>query len=168
MKRFYTQTEQNNLLKGLTVVSDSREQVNEHILGYFDKNKIPHLVRKLDVGDYSAMLGENTIEHKIAIEKKNSIDEIAGNFTIDRQRFEDEFIRAKAKGTKVFLVIENCSWEDIFLHNYRSKLEPKSLMASLMAWQVRYNISVVFCKRNDTAKIIYSILYYAMKEELRC
>lgn len=152
----------------MTILTDSREQVNEHILGYFDKNKIPHTCRKLDVGDYSAMLGEYTIEDKVAIEKKNSIDEIAGNFTVDRQRFEDEFIRAKAKGTKVYLVVENCSWEDIFLHNYRSKLEPKSLVASLMAWQVRYNITVIFCKRNDTAKIIYSILYYSLKEELKC
>ena len=73
------------------------------------------------------MIGNMTLEHDVVIEKKNGLDEIAGNFTVDRQRFEDEFIRAKAEGLKVFLIIENASWSDILLHNYRSKLTPKAL-----------------------------------------
>jgi ERCC4-type nuclease len=113
------------------------------------------------------MIDEQTLEHEVVIEKKNSIDEIAGNFTADRQRFEDEFTRAKAEGLKVFLVIENCSWSDIFLHNYRSKLEPKSLIASLLSWQVRFNITICFCKPEETGQIIHGILFYAAREALK-
>ena len=167
MTRHYTDKEINELLKQLTVICDSREQVNGHVTGYFDKCKVAHTTRKLDTGDYSAMIGDMTLEHDVVIEKKNSIDEIAGNFTVDRQRFEDEFTRAKAEGLKVFLLIENCTWSDIFLHNYRSKLTPKSLIASLLSWQVRFNITIIFCKPSETGQIIYGTLYYAAREALK-
>ena len=167
MTRHYTDKEINELLKQLTVIIDSREQVNGEIVGYFDKHKIPHTTRKLDTADYSAMIGNMTLEHDVVIEKKNGLDEIAGNFTVDRQRFEDEFIRAKAEGLKVFLIIENASWSDILLHNYRSKLTPKSLIASLLSWQVRFNITIIFCKPSETGQIIYGTLYYAAREALK-
>lgn len=167
MTRHYTEKEINELLKQLTIICDTREQVNGHITGYLDSKKIPRITRKLDTGDYSAMIGDMTLERDIVIEKKNGIDEIAGNFTADRQRFEDEFTRAKAEGLKVFLIIENCSWSDIFLHNYRSKLSPQSLIASLLSWQVRFNITILFCKPSETGQIIYGILYYAAREALK-
>lgn len=167
MKRHYTDKEISDLLKQLTIICDSREQVNGHVTGYFDKNKVAHTTRKLDTGDYSAMIGDLTLEHDVVIEKKNGLDEIAGNFTVSRQRFEDEFMRAKAEGLKVFLLIENASWSDILLHNYRSQLKPQSLIASLLSWQVRFNITVLFCKPNETGQIIHGILYYAAREALK-
>ena len=167
MKRHYTEKEINELLKQLTIVCDSREQCNGHVTGYFDKCKVAHATRKLDTGDYSAMIGDMTLEHDVVIEKKSGLDEIAGNFTVDRQRFEDEMMRAKAEGLKVFLLIENASWSDIPLHNYRSKLEPKSLIASLLSWQVRFNITIIFCKPSETGQIIHGILYYAAREALK-
>lgn len=167
MKRHYTDKQITDALKTLTILSDSREQVNGHVLGYFDTKGVPHTPRKLDVGDYSATIGEMTLERDITIERKANIDEIAWNFTVDRQRLEDEFLRAKANGTKVFLLIENCSWGDIFLHNYRSKLLPKSLIATLLSWQIRYNLTIIFCKPDETGKIIYCLLYYAAMEALK-
>lgn len=167
MKRHYAEKEINELLKQLTIICDSRENVNGHVTSYFDKCKVAHVTRKLDTGDYSAMIGDMTLEHDVVVERKNSLDEIAGNFTIDRQRFEDEFTRAKADGLKVFLLIENASWSDILLHNYRSKLEPKSLIASLLSWQVRFNITIIFCKPTETGQIIHGILYYAAREALK-
>lgn len=167
MRKYLTDKEIAEKLKELTVVADSREQVNQNVTDYLDSKKIPYVCRKLDTGDYSAMIGDMTLEHSVTVEKKNSIDEIAGNFTADRARFEAEFLRAKANGTKVFLLIENTTWNDIFLHNYRSKLKPQSLIASLLAWQVRFNITVMFCKPNETGQIIYGILYYAAREALK-
>jgi len=167
MKRHYTDSEIKELLKQLTIIVDSREQVNGHVTGYFDKIKVAHTTRKLDTGDYSAMIGNMTLEHDIVVERKASLDELAGNFTMDRQRFEDEFTRAKADSLKVFLLVENASWSDIFLHNYRSKLDPKSLIASMLSWQIRFNITIVFCKPSETGQIIYGLLYYAAREALK-
>lgn len=167
MTRHYTDKEITELLKQLTIIVDSREQVNGHVTGYLDSKKIPHITRKLDTGDYSAMIGDMTLEHDAICERKANLDELASNFTVDRERLEREFLRAKADGIKVFLILENASWSDIFLHNYRSKLAPKSLIASLLSWQVRFNITIIFCKPSETGQIIHGILYYAAREHLK-
>jgi ERCC4-type nuclease len=167
MRKFFTDAEINKELQGLTIVVDRREKVNQHITSYFVKNKIPYTERSISVGDYSAMLDDMTLEHDVVVERKASIDELCGNMTADRDRFEREFLRAKANKTKVFLLIENCSWSSIFLHDYRSKLSPKSLIATLLSWQVRFNITIIFCKPEETGQIIYGILYYAAREALK-
>lgn len=166
MVKHWTETELTAKLKDLQIIADSREQVNNHLTDYWDKKKVPYFTRKLDIGDYSAQLGEMTLEKDVVIERKRNLDEICGNLTADRDRFEREFLRAKALGTKVFLIVENATWTDIYLQNYRSQLTPKSLMASLMSWQVRFNITVIFCEPENTPRLIHQILYYAAREQL--
>ena len=160
MRHHYTDGEIKKALSELTVIVDSREQVNFHISSWLDGKGIKHITRALETGDYSAMLDGETFEDEVAIERKANLDEIAGNFTTGRERFEREMIRAKANGIKVFLIIENASWHDILLHNYHSQLKPQSLMASLLSWQVRYNITIMFCRPEETAQLMYSTLYY--------
>lgn len=166
MIKRYTDAELKEELKNLTIICDTREQVNDHVTGFFDKKKIPYKTRKLDTGDYSAMLGNVTLERDIAIERKHNLDEICGNFAGERERFEREMLRAKAYGTKLFLIIENATWEDIFLGNYRSKLDSKSLAGSLMSWQARFNLTIIFCKPENTGRLINGILYYYARERL--
>ena len=166
MVKHWTEAELTAKLQDLKIIADSREQVNQHLTAYWDKKNVPYFTRKLDVGDYSAQIGDLTLERDIAVERKRNIDEICGNLSQDRDRFEREFLRAKAKGTKVFLIIENSTWSDIYLHNYRSQLSPKSLMASLMSWQIRFNITVIFCEPENTPRLIHQILYYAAREQL--
>ena len=166
MIKHWSDRELQEALKDLTVICDSREQINAHVTRYFDKQKIPHISRKLDTGDYSAQIGALSLEKDIVIERKANLDEICGNFTVERERFEREFLRAKAYGTKVVLIVENATWSDVFLGNYRSKVKPQSLIGSLLSWMVRYNITVLFCKPEETGKIIWGILHYAAKEML--
>lgn len=160
MRHHYTDGEIKKALSKLTVIIDSREQVNGHLTTWFDSKGIQHITRALETGDYSAILDDETFEDEVVIERKANLDEIAGNFTTGRERFEREMIRAKANGIKVFLIIENASWHDIMLHNYHSQLKPQSLIASLLSWQVRYNITVMFCRQDETASLLYSTLYY--------
>lgn len=166
MRRYYTDKEIADKLKNMTIICDTREQVNNHVTQYLDKNKINYISRKLNTGDYSAILDNFTLEHDVVIERKANLDELCGNLTVDRQRLEAEFIRAKADGLKVFLIIENASWWDIWAHNYRSKLSPKSFYATLLSWQVKYNITVTFCKPELTGQIIHGTLYYWLRSEL--
>jgi len=166
MIKHWSDRELQEALKDLTIICDSREQVNAHVTRYFDKQKISHISRKLETGDYSAQIGALSLEKDIVIERKHNLDEICGNFTSERERFEREFLRAKAYGTKVVLIVENATWSDIFLGNYRSKVKPQSLVGSLLSWMVRYNITVLFCKQEETGKLIHGILYYAAKELL--
>lgn len=166
MIRKWTDKQLAEAMKDLTIVCDSREQINDHVLSAFDKLKVNHITRKLDTGDYSASIGILSLEDDIVVERKHNLDEICGNFTAERERFEREFIRAKANGTKVVLIIENATWTDVFLGNYRSKLKPQSLIASLLSWMVRYNITILFCKPEETGKIISGIMFYAARELL--
>ena len=165
MIRHYTEVELQNELNKMSIICDTRER-QQHIKNYFDKKKVPTIVRKLDIGDYSAQIGDMTLEHDVVIERKHDLTELCGNLSTSRERFEREFLRAKANHTKVFLIVENASFEDIYLHNYRSQLTPKSLMASLMSWQVRFNITIIFCSSEYSPRLIHQIIYYAAREQL--
>ena len=165
MVKRWTDKELTERMKELTIIVDSREQAT-HPQKYFDSNGIPYIVRKLDTGDYSAMLGDLTLEHDVFIERKAGLTELSGNMGVERERFSREFTRAKADGAKPFLLIENDSIEDVFLGNYRSKFPPKSLWGSICTWMTRYNTTVLFCKPVNTGRIIYSILYYYAREKL--
>ena len=155
----------NEELSKLTIIVDSREQ-NPHCENWFKQNNIPCVRRKLNSGDYSAMLGDYTFENDVFIERKADLTEICGNFTTNRDRFEREFTRAKAIGAKPFLLIENDSLDDVYLGNYRSQVKPKSLIGSLLTWQVRYNATIMFCGRQNSPKLIYGILLYYAREIL--
>ena len=165
MIKHWTDAELKTELSKLTVICDTREQ-DHHCAEYFKKKNIPHITRKLDTGDYSAQIGEMTMERSVAIERKRNLDELCGNMTADRDRFEREFIRAKATGMHIFLIVENATWTDIFLGNYRSKLSSKSLMGSVLSWLARFPVTLLFCKPEETPRIIYGILYYYCREEL--
>jgi len=165
MVKHWTEKELAEELKKLTIICDTREQ-DRHVSEYFEKQKIPCITRKLDTGDYSVQLGDMSFEREIVVERKRNLDELCQNLAQDRLRFEREFIRAKAYNTKVYLIVEGCSWTDIFLGNYRSKLNNKSLFGSLLSWMVRFNITITFCKPEESAKIIYGIFYYFVKEKL--
>lgn len=165
MVRHWTDAELRDELSKLTVICDTREK-DTHCEEWFKKNKVPCVVRKIDTGDYSAQLGDMTLERSVAVERKRNLDELCGNMTSDRDRFEREFIRAKAHGLKIFLIVENASWTDIFLGNYRSKLSSKSLMGSILSWLARFDVTLMFCKPDETPRLIYGILYYSAREEL--
>lgn len=87
----------------ITILVDTREQENSHILEYFDSRSIPHKNIKQDVGDYSVMLLASPehglfrdIYFPITIERKNSVDELVQSIK-ERTRFENELIRSKSK-----------------------------------------------------------------------
>ena len=166
MIRHWTEAELAEELKQLTIIVDSKEKVYYHIQKYFQTHKSPYKVRNLETGDYSAMIGNMSLENDVVIERKANIDEVCGNFTADRLRFEKEFIRAKAYGINVYWIIENCNWSDIFLGNYKSKLSSKSLTGSILSWLARFPVTLIFCKPEETPKLIVGILHYAAREQM--
>ena len=171
----YTDTELKKLLKSITILTDSREQKNSHITRYFDSKDIPYKTRKLDYGDYSFYLPANDdlgitrdmyFNNDISIERKANLEELSNCFTHDRSRFESELIRAS--NSKLILLIENAKgYEDIIKHNYRTKYNNKSFIASLMAFKYRYNIDVTFISNKYSGNFIYYNFYYYLREHLK-
>lgn len=167
------------LIKQMVILIDTREQENSHITGYFDKKKIPYVVRKLDFGDYSAMLKaapdlglpfDVSLEKSVAVERKgasgNGLSEIAKNFTDGRQAFENEFIRASHSCENFYLVIENGSWKDIADHNYRSEMSPKALYNSLISWRHKYHFQIDFVQQANTAEHLIKLFGTTLKKLL--
>ena len=77
-----------------------------------------------------------------------------------------EFERAATAGARVYLLIENATWTDIFNGNYRSKFGSDALLASMLAWIPRYNTVPIFCKASESGRLIAEIMKRELKEYL--
>ena len=163
-----TDRELNDIIDNMVVIVDSREQKNGHLLKYFDDNGIKWVCKKLDTADYSFELPNYKhlgLDRKILVEKKNSLDEITGNFTTSRDRFQREFERITDE--HLHLVIENTTWKKVVNGSYRSKMHPNSLIASLLSWSVRYGFKVWFGGKDESPMLIYNLLKYELVEALK-
>ena len=133
----------------LRVIVDSREQQNKHILAEVGRCNINYVVRALSFGDYSFELDGKSYETEIAIERKGSLSELAGNFTRGRKKFMREFERAKKFNTRMYLFVEDSSYEDIKNWNYRSSFTPTAYFERLEFWCYSYGLKLEFVDRND-------------------
>lgn len=180
MKYRFTDVEIKKLLKeNFAILYDTREQVNQHVLNYFEKVKVKYKKQTIHEGDYTAIITKRPemgitrdIYFKIGIERKNSLDELANNLaekadTRDNIRLEREFIRAKAKGIKMVLIIEDKNGIDnLRAGKYRSLYTPKAFMGKLSSIQDKYLQETIFTDKKDTGYHIYRKLYYAVRNFL--
>ena len=152
------------------ILVDTREQPTEQARRRYKTFGCAWERHKLDFGDYSAAVdlpsGEYLLAGKVAVERKMSLDELCQCFTHDRARFEREFERARSAGARLYLLIENASWELAYNGKYRSKMTPSALVGSIMAWQARYDCRVEMCKAETSGRVIHDILYREAKERL--
>lgn len=170
----YTDKEINELISSMIILVDSREQKNSHILESFDKNKIAYKKKALDYGDYSFEIPANeqlsiprnlSFASKIVVERKASLEEISGNLTNGRDRFEKELCLAPK--TKV-LLIENADYGDIAKGNYKTQYNKKSFLGSLHSFWFKYDIPIVFMPDNSySALFIKKYFEYYLKNLIR-
>ena len=129
-------------LGGMVVLVDTREQDTPRLRARLKEINCPCERHKLDFGDYSAKfpLGDDWLYLNVAIERKMDFGELAQCFCKGRARFAREFDRAKAKNAKIYLLIENCSWEDAY--------------------------TGIFCSQRTSGKLIHDILHREGREML--
>lgn len=159
------------VLKTLTILVDTREQPTAKFQSRIKSMGVPSERRKLNFGDYSAMVllpdgSEFSLQDMVCIERKMNLDELCSCYCQERKRFEREFKRAKDAEAKMYLLIENATWEKVYRGNYHSMMNPKALSGSMTAWLARYNCVLIFCAPDTTGKLIKDILYREMKERL--
>lgn len=172
IKYSFTDKEIKELLSGLVILIDTREQGNSHILKYFESHKITHKKRKLDYGDYSAYLPKNEglgIQRDIyltaAIERKNSVDELAATIK-ERTRFENELIRAQ-NSPFVLLVEDSDGYEKIVRGAYRSQYKAKALLGSLKSFETKYGFQTVFISPKTSGNYFFYHFYYLFRNMLK-
>ena len=170
----YTEKEKEELLKSIVILIDSREQNNKWITDFFNKKKISYKINKLDYGDYSFYITKNDelniprelyFSNQISIERKMSLEELSGNFSQQRDRFEKEFSLYKGK---MHLLIENANYEDICTGNYKTEYNKKSYLGSLHSFANRYNINIMFMPNNQYSGLyIWATFYYYLRNLIK-
>lgn len=175
MKQYKFSVEEiKKLTKSMVVLVDSREKKNAHILDYFRKQNIAYQVGKLEYGDYSFMVpasaaGEDIYFHRdCVVERKASLEELSGNLTGERDRFEKEFLKAGNDGCKVYLIVEAPGgYSDIISHRYRTEFTPAAYMASLKTFEHRFDTNIQFISPEYSGYYIYSTFVYFCRETLK-
>lgn len=177
MRIRFTDKEIKEALKHITVLIDTREQKNEQTIKWLEKNKINYKEKKLDYGDYSCYIPRGTLkgidvdiylDNKIVIERKQNIDELAGNFSKeDNPRLKSEFAHLKSNGTRVYIfVTDNLFDKHLREGNYRSKYAAKSLYARLKGFEAQYNTIIRPVNVEYFASEMYNTLYYYTRDLL--
>jgi ERCC4-type nuclease len=163
-KFYYTAGQYKDLLQQLVIVCTTNEQENKHITEYFDKKKIAYENRALKTGDYCFKINANAetgylkdtyFTDELFIERKNSLTELAGS--IKDQTFHFELKRSIQIKHKFLLIEQSGGWNDIIKHEYRNDYNEKAFWNTLITFQARYNIKIMFIDKSIIGAAIYSI-----------
>ena len=119
----------------MIILHDTREQTPYTFDRYSDVTVQP---ASLTTADYT-LAG---LQDRIGLERK-SLSDLTGTLTSGRDRFQRECERGK--GLDYFGLIIEASMEDVRNHNYRSQMTPQSLLQTLAAYSIRYNLHVHWC-----------------------
>ena len=164
------------LLDTFEIICDTREQPTPRAKQRYQAFGVGYSRGTLNYGDYCGNITfpdgrklydpSGTISAKCVVERKMNLDELAMCFTRGRDRFEREFQRAADHGCRMFLLCENGSIEKIMKHEYRSRYNPKAFLASIIAWNIRYDMQLIFCTQLTSGMMIKEILYRDIKDRI--
>lgn len=158
-------------IKTATLIVDTREQPTPRAKARIAATRLPFVREALPVGDYSVRMTRPDgsvldLSHMIAIERKMNLDELCSCYTRERDRFVREFERAKEQNIKLYLMIENASWDLAIAGRYRSQMTPQSLVASMIVWMIRYDAHIITVSDLNSGQMIRDILLREAKAYL--
>lgn len=167
----FNKKELDELLKKLVVVIDTKEKENKHIISFFEKKKIPYMVKNLAYGDYSCMLPKGSFQDQkrdiyfydnFVIERKNSIEELIGNLKEDAARLKKELAHLNKYNIKFNIFVEDLNFEENLRkgsgEGYRSQYNSKALTMRLYGFEAEYNTTIVPVKKEIMGSKIYNFM----------
>lgn len=116
------------------IVIDNREQAPLKF------ERLASVAGTLYAGDYSV----RGLEGSFAVERKSIADLVNCCMGANRERFEHELLRLRGYRFKRLLVIG--TRDDIAADRYHSRIAPKAVLATLGAFEARYDLPVVFAE----------------------
>lgn len=168
--------EQESCSDSMVVLVDTREQPNERAKQRYESFGCEYRKAKLNYGDYSINFKlpdgrwyfdeSEDIKPFAVVERKMNLEELSKCFCQERERFRKEFERAIENNAKVYLLIENATWEKILHGKYKTKFNKDAFIGSLLSWAMRYNIQIIFCQHEISGKLIAEILKRELKFRL--
>ena len=148
----------------MNIIVDTREKVgkNLHVTNYFDGQGIKWYRSKLICGDY-----QNPEKPMVIIDRKQSLQEVAGNVCQQHDRFVRELELSKELGYKMIILVEDpnitalpkvCAW-----YNWRSKKNPKAINGKTLykimsTMSEKYDITWEFTTKANCGRRIVELL----------
>ena len=151
------------------IIVDTREHKDAitNIITFFHTNGYEYERSKLYIGDY--MEYGNPL---LVIDRKQSIQELAQCCTSDHERFKRELERAKKVGAHLVILVEQDRYKDrdewirvddiedlMRWSSPHTQVRGEKVYRVLASWRAKYPISVVFCDKQSTGRMITEILY---------
>lgn len=176
--------DRDTFLRSVTIVVDTREQKNAHVIEELNKLGIMVEHRKLDYCDYSFMAGGRDFTMSCVVERKANVEELYTNVSEgwrdkrrnDESRIEKELEAAFTLSRSCTLIVENVAgWKELeqyevsalqMIQNPKRQVKAigKHVYSSLKSWSSnnRYNFNVEFVpdKRLTAAKLLEIFYYY--------
>lgn len=121
------------------IIIDSREQTPLVF------SRLPSVVDGLQTGDYSFQGGETLF----AVERKSIGDLVGCCVGNNRDRFERELHRLRGFRFKRLLIVGDRV--EVESHQYHSNVSPKTVLHTLAAFEVRFDVPVVWCNTPEAA-----------------
>jgi ERCC4-type nuclease len=123
---------------------------------------LPSTTGTLTTGDYSVAGAEELF----AVERKSIADLTACCTGANRERFERELHRLRGYRFKRLLIVG--SRVEVEQHRYRSNVSPASVLGSIQAWEVRYDVPLVWAASpEDGAIMVERWAHYFCREILK-
>jgi len=118
--------------------------------------------KTLKTGDYSIEFMGVDYSSEIAIERK-TLDDFVGCTYLSRERFINELERS-LEIPNFYVIIEG-SWVDIERQLYTSKINPNSVIESIIGWGIKYNCHFILADNRVrgerlTKKILLHFIKY--------
>jgi len=137
-------------LRGLAKLADLRPiiAIDTREQAPLKFTRLQAVERALFTGDYSI----KGLEDQFAVERKSIDDLVNCCLSSNRDRFEHELHRLRGYRFKRLLVVG--SREDIAAGHYHSRIAAKSVLATLSAFEVRYDLPVVFAATPQEAAMM--------------
>jgi len=140
-------------------IFDTREKKNEHIINYFQRNKIPFEIKKLDTADYW-----NSENPNVLVDRKRNLNEVAQNLcSQDSSRFWSELRRAYSDKKKLIILVEHGgnikSLQDVSTWKSKySTITGSRLQSEMYRIAIAYGVQWEFCSKKSTGKRIVELL----------
>lgn len=149
----------------MTIYVDTREkpQAIQKILAYFDQHGVEVVRRKLDEGDYKL-----DPDGPVTVDRKQNLQEVVGNLTWERDRFQRELRRAAYKGETVYVLVEHggtirtladvAEWRNPRLKHSPKAVDGPALYKLMLTYAAKYGVRWRFCTKQATGREIMRIL----------
>lgn len=157
------------ILNNFIILTDTRQQKEEHIIKEFDNQGILHIQTKLDSADYMALRYDEEKgfykDYSILIDTKKDLLEICGNLchTTEHQRILREIELGKQLGAKefIFLIGDNKIKSSEDIKNWSSphtRVKGSTLLKIMRTMRERYGVRFVICPKSKMGEYIIRLL----------